>query len=289
MNGKQVTEFRDVFIRIQTDLLVVNDSIMTDRHHASNGNYEATDPQNQIGGIIPAFSLSGWLRHGMEQVVQSHDGTACHPGEANANFRKDGVYTRDLDAGYHPKGDCLDTEDGDGCVILDLFGGFGNRPGKVMRRPIKFSPVRSHVDYTRGQAEGHYRQLNRNVVSRNQEDGREPLRNISVDAVANVDGTWHLSFRESKPEFVGLLVEAIELLNERRTEFMHQLGGARNFGGGIVDCELVNPLYEERELQRVFNRGKDSTQTMADKDAKWADEYLPEFESALAERIEAES
>jgi len=28
---------RDVFVRIQTDLLVIGDSIMTDRHHASNG------------------------------------------------------------------------------------------------------------------------------------------------------------------------------------------------------------------------------------------------------------
>jgi IS605 OrfB family transposase len=35
---------KDVFVRIQTDLLVVGDSIMTNRHHASNGNYEDNDP-----------------------------------------------------------------------------------------------------------------------------------------------------------------------------------------------------------------------------------------------------
>ncbi|MFC6614841.1 hypothetical protein ACFQAS_07695 [Halopenitus salinus] len=277
----------DVFVRIQTDLLVVGDSIMTDRHHASNGNYEDDDPQNQIGGIIPAFSLSGWLRHGMEKVVQERGGTACHPGEANANFRKDGVYNRDLDAGYHPKGDCL--EDGNGCVILDLFGGFGNRPGKVMRRPIQFSPVRSSVDYTRGQAEGHYRRLNRNVVSRNPEDNREPLRNAELDAVGNFDGAWHLSFREIKPEFVALLAETIDYLDAHKTDFMHQLGGARNFGGGIVDCELVNPFYNETELRRVFDRGKGKTQKMEEKDDEWADEYLPEFKSALSARVEAES
>ena len=94
MDDKDISD--DVFVRIRTDLLVVGDSIMTDRHHASNGNYEDDDPQNQIGGIIPSFSLSGWLRHGMEKVVQERDATACHPGEANANFRKDGVYSRDL-------------------------------------------------------------------------------------------------------------------------------------------------------------------------------------------------
>jgi hypothetical protein len=277
----------EFFVRLRADLLVIGDSILTDRHHASNGNYDPTDPQNQIGGIIPAFSLSGWLRHGMEKVVQEHGGTACHPGEANANFRKDGVYSRDLNAGYHPKGDCLDDDDGIGCVILDLFGGFSNRPGKVMRRPIKFSPVRSSVDYTRGQAEGHYRRINRNVVSRNEEDNREALRNTGLDAVGNLDGCWHLSFRETKPEFVALLAAALDYLDAHQTDFMHQLGGACNFGGGIVDCELVNPLYNETELRRVFDRGKGQTNNMDDKDDEWGDEYLPELESALNGCIEA--
>jgi hypothetical protein len=276
----------DVYVKLQTDLLVVGDSIMTDRHHASNGNYEDDDPQNQIGGIIPAFPLSGWLRHGMEAVVQEYGGTACHPGEANANFMKDDVYDRDLDAGYHEKGACTDDpKEDDGYIVFDLFGGFGGVPGKVMRRPIQFSPVRSNVDYTRGQAEGHYRRLNRNVVSRNEEDNREPLRNAEIDAVANLDRAWHLSFREVKPEFVGLLAESIRYLNEHRTSFMHQLGGARNFGAGIVDCDLVNPLYEERELKRVFDRGKGTTNAMDEKDEQWEDEYRPAAVDALEGRI----
>ncbi|QLD90206.1 hypothetical protein HWV07_14655 [Natronomonas salina] len=277
----------DVYVRIQTDLLVVGDYIMTDRHHASNGNYDADDPQNQVGGIIPAFPLSGWLRHGMEQVVQRYGVTVCHPGESNADFRKQAVYERDLDDGYHEKGACAEEMDVDDiCVILDLFGGFENRPGKFMRRPIQFSPVRSSVDYTRGQAEGHYRRLNRNVVSRNRDDNREPLRNTELDAVANLDGCWHLSFRELKPEFVGLLAEAIEYLDDHQTDFMHQLGGARNFGAGIVDCDLVNPLYEEHELKRVFDRGKDTTTAMDEKDATWADEYRPTYVEALQQRLE---
>ncbi|NHN46483.1 hypothetical protein G9464_02555 [Halostella sp. JP-L12] len=284
-----MTNIQDVYVRLEADLLVVGDSIMTDRHHASNGNYEADDPQNQIGGIIPAFPLSGWLRHGMEAVVQQYGSTACHPGESNANFRKDSVYDRDLDDGYHEKGACVeDPNVDDGCVVFDLFGGFGGVPGKVMRRPIKFNPVRSSVDYTRGQAEGHYRQLNRNVVSRNDEDKREPLRNTEVDAIANLDGCWHLSFRESKPEFLGLLIEAIEFLNKRSTEFMHQLGGARNFGAGIVDTHVINPLYDKRELQRVFDRGRGTTQAMDEKDTEWAEEYRPVFIEALEERIESQ-
>jgi len=270
----------DVYIRLKTDLLVIGDSIMTDRHHASGGNYEDTNPQNQIGGIIPAFPLSGWLRHGMETVLQNRGTTACHPGEANANFKRDEIYHRDLNAGYHEKGTCLDSTE-EGCLIFDLFGGFEDRPGKFMRRPIQFSPVRSSVDYTRGQAEGHYRRLNRNITSRNTEDNRRPLRHAKLDAVANLDGAWQLTFRELKPEFIGLLAEAIEYLDTHQTDFRHQLGGARNFGAGIVDCELINPLYETDELKRVFDRGKRSTTAMDQKDTQWCEAYLPEFIEAL--------
>lgn len=276
----------DIYVAIESDLIVISDSIMTDRHHDSADNYEDNDPQNQIGGIIPSFSLSGWLRHGMEKVLQENGGTACHPGESNANFMKEDVYQRDLDNGYHEKGACVDDpKEDDGCLIFDLFGGFGGIPGKFMRRPIQFSPVRSSVDYTRGQAEGHYRRINRNVNSRNEEDNREPLRNTKYDAVANLDGCWHLSFRELKPEFLGLLAEAIDFLDENNTNFMHQLGGSRNFGAGIVDTHVINPLYDERELKRYFDRGKGKTNAMEEKDERWENELRPELKGRLEERI----
>jgi hypothetical protein len=281
------TVSNDIYIRIRTELLVIGDSIITDRHHASNGNYESDDPQNQIGGIVPAFSLSGWLRHGMEAVLQEHGATACHPGEAGANFKKREVYDRDLDAGYHEKGACVDDPTADpGCLVFDLFGGFEDVPGKVMRRPIRFSPVRSKIDYERGQAEGHYRRLNRNVTSRNADDNRQPLRNTELDAVANLDGSWQLTFRELKPEFLGLLAETIDYLDTHQTDFMHQLGGARNFGAGIVDCSLINPLYDEDELQRVFDRHTTPTAVMDQKDDRWAGEHLPALRDALDQRVE---
>jgi hypothetical protein len=284
----KVSEIMDIYVRIECDLLVVGDSIITDRHHASNGNYEDDDPQNQIGGIIPAYPLSGWLRHGMEAVVQDHGATACHPGEASASFKKDDVYDRDLDAGYHEKGACLEGDDDTGCVILDLFGGFENRAGKLLRSPLKFSPVRSSVNYERGEAEAHYRRINRNIVSRNPEDGRESLRNTEMDAVGNVDGAWHLRFRESKPEFLGLLAEAVEYLNAHNTHFMHQIGGSRNFGAGVAYCELINPLYTERELKRVFDRGKGKTNAMEEKDEEWENNHRHEIETALEARIKSD-
>lgn len=284
----------DVYARIESDLVIIGDSVMTDRYHSVGQNqeqYDPTNPQNEIGGIIPSFSPSGWLRHGMEAVVQEMGGEVCHPGEANANFRKEDVYERDLSSGYHPKGDCLpdgdDVESSEGCVVLDLFGGFERMPGKFMRRPIQFSPNRSATDYIRGQAEGHYRQINRNIVSRNEEDAREPLRNTNYDAVANLDGAWHLSFREKKPEFYALLHDALAFLDENNTHFMHQLGGSRNFGAGIVDTYLINPLYDDAQFKRLFDRSTSGkTEEMDSLDERWQEDVLPDLRASLQMRIE---
>ena len=143
-------------------------------------------------------------------------------------------------------------------------------------------------NYTCGQAKGHYRRLNRNIVSRNHEDNREALRNTEIDAVENLDGCWRLSLRHTKPEFLGLLAEAIEYLDAHNTEFMHQVGGPRNFSAGIVYCDLINLLYEERELDRVFDRGKGSTNAMNEKDEQWAENHRNEIEDALVARIDSD-
>ena len=35
-----------------------------------------------------------------------------------------------------------------------------------------------------------------------------------------------------------------------------QIGGTRTVGAGIADTWVVNPLYSESEVQRVFNRAQ---------------------------------
>ena len=178
----------DLYVGLEIPLLAPGDGIVTDRHHASADRYEADDPQNQIGGMVSPFPLSGWLRHGCERVIQVAGGTACHPGEANADYMLEDVYERDLDAGYHEKGSCVDGDAG--CVLYDLFGGFNDRAGRLVRRPIRFSPIRRQVDVLQGEAEAHYRQLNTQVRSRNSEDDGQPLRMASRDVVGNLVGTW---------------------------------------------------------------------------------------------------
>ncbi|MGB9966454.1 hypothetical protein [Halobacterium hubeiense] len=280
--------FPDVYVGMEAGLLAPGDGIVTDRHHASADRYEADDPQNQIAGQISPFTLSGWLRHGCERVVQGLGGSACHPGEANADFMLEDVYERDLNSGYHEKGACVDAGDDDcGCVVYDLFGGFGDRAGRVIRRPIRFSPIRRQVDVVKGEAEAHYRQLSTQVRSRNEEDEGQPLRQADRDVVGNLVGTWRLTLRELKPEYVGLLVEAMDYLDSHSADYEMQLGGARNFGAGIVDAEVVNPLYTEDELRRVYNRAQAATNAMDEKDELWREECCEEFVGALESRVAA--
>ncbi|QDX41175.1 hypothetical protein [Salarchaeum sp. JOR-1] len=275
--------FPDVYVGIEIDLLAPGDGIVTDRHHASADRYEADDPMNQIEGQISPFTLSGWLRHGCEQVVQVAGATACHPGESDADYMRAETYERDLESGYHEKGACLDDHDA-GCVIYDLFGGFGDQPGKLLRRPVSFSPIRRNVDVLDGEAEAHYRQLSNQVRSRNDEDGGQPLRHAERDVLGNVEGTWKLTLRELKPEFIGLLLEAVSFLDAHSDEFAFQVGGARNFGAGIADVWVVNPLYSEQEVRRVFNRAQDETAAMAEKDEVGRSKVRPEFVRALQAR-----
>ncbi|THE64281.1 hypothetical protein D8Y22_13700 [Salinadaptatus halalkaliphilus] len=280
------SSFPDLYVGLDINLLAPGDGIVTDRHHASADRYEADDPQNQIAGQISPFTLSGWLRHGCERVVQAAGATACHPGNADGDYMLADVYERDLDNGYHEKGSCVEDDDA-GCVIHDLFGGFGDRAGRVIRHPIRFSPIRRQVDVTKGEAEAHYRQLNTQVRSRNAEDEGQPLRKAERDVVGNLVGTWRLTLRELKPEYVGLLVEAIEYLDAHSDEYEMQLGGARNFGAGIVDAEIVNPLYTDSELRRVYNRAQDATSGMDTKDDIWREQCREEFVRALQARVAA--
>ena len=123
--------------------------------------------------------------------------------------------------------------------------------------------------------------------SRNDEDEGQPLRQATRDVVGNLVGTWRLTLRELKPEYVGLLVEAIDYLDAHSDEFEMQLGGARNFGAGIVDAHVVNPLYSEAELRRIYNRSQDPTSGMDTKDAIWRDQCREEFVRALQARTAA--
>lgn len=286
--GTEMEAPQTFLLKLRADMLAIKDSVLTDRHSKSgqnNDDYNDNYPQNLISGILPSFSLNGWLRHGMERVLINDGVEACHPSNPDANLKRKEVYERDLGDGYHEKGSCLKEHDQE-CLVFELYGGFQSKPGKFMRKPIRFSPVRSNVDQKNGEAEAHYRRINQNLTSRNREDKRVPFRNAEKDVLANLDGSWKLKFRELRPEYVYFLKKTVDFLQENNEDFMHQLGGARNFGGGIVDVELLNPFYSEKEVGRIFDRGIDSkTNNMEDKDQEWQ-QKLEEHKQAYEERIE---
>jgi len=172
------------------------------------------------------------------------------------------IYERDLDDGYHEKGTCMhDPKDDDGCIIFDLFSGFGGVPGKLSHRPLQFSPVRSASDYTRSQAEGHCRRLNRNVVSRNEYDNRKPLWKIEVNAVGNLEK--HSNSRLGSESRNSSVFSSRPLSTSTPTiPTLCTSWAALEFGAGIVDCELINPLYEQHEIMRVFDRAIATTAAM---------------------------
>ena len=91
--------------------------------------------------------------------------------------------------------------------------------------------------------------------------------------------------RGLRPEYVGLLIGAVEYLNAHSDDYEMQLGGARNFGAGIVDAQVVNPLYSERELRRVYNRAQNPTKAMGEKDDVWREECRDVFVRALQSRV----
>jgi hypothetical protein len=82
-------------------------------------------------------------------------------------------------------------------------------------------------------------------------------------------------------------VEAVATLDAHSAEYAFQLGGARNFGAGIVDATVVTPLYTPSEIRRVYDRAKATTAAMEQKDAVWREHWRPEFVAALEDRVAA--
>jgi hypothetical protein len=78
-------------------------------------------------------------------------------------------------------------------------------------------------------------------------------------------------------------------LDTHSDEFAFQCGGARNFGAGMIDAQVINPLYTETELRRVYNRAQSATTVMAEKDELWTSECREEFTKAFQGRLAARS
>jgi len=133
------------------------------------------------------------------------------------------------------------------------------------------------------QGEAQYRQLNIQVSPRDAE--KEPLSQASREVIGNLEGTWRLRLQEPKPEYVGLLVEAVDHMSAYSDEYTRQFGETQNLGAKLVDAQVVNPLFTDDEIRRVTDPKRDATAGMQTKDDIWREHGRQQFVQALQERI----
>lgn len=284
--GDGAAEHWDTYVSVRTDLLVIGDGIVA-ADGSATGTREARSDRG-AGGLVSPFPLSRWLRRGMERVVQRHGATACYPPESRPKGATDPGRERDLPAGYHRDGACAESVNVDGaCIVRELFGGRNGREGSLLRWPIRFRPDRAQVDYGAGEARGRYRRLDRARFARDSERPTVSAERPGVDAVVDLEGCWRLTFRELEPAHLGLLAEAVALLDDRATEHRHQLGEHRNEGAGIVDCEMLSPLYDRRMLRAAFEPDHNGMDATTPTDEQWTEELRPAAVAALEERLAA--
>ena len=75
-------------------------------------------------GHVPASSIKGWLRSGLEALLLEHGISVCHPMPRNTmtNPRNLELYKKNLTLGYHERGAC---EPHGKCIIRKMFGDLG--------------------------------------------------------------------------------------------------------------------------------------------------------------------
>lgn len=273
----------DIYVGLDTNIVAAGDTVVTTQQDSVSGSNLETS-LDHLDGQISADALTAWLRLACEEVVQWVGATACLPGEPGTNYHRDAVNERNLDDGYHEMGTCTDDYE-EGCIIYDLFGGISDHSGKLLCHPVGFSPFRRQVDVLQGEAEAHHRQISNQVHSYKEDDSSEPLRQADQHTLVSIEGTWKLTMRELKPEFVGLLIEAINLLDDRTDQCPFQIGDFQNSGGNTADVWLLNPLYDEDEVRRMFDHSRDPTPAMKYKYECWRRKLRDPFIEALQARL----
>lgn len=86
---------------------------------------------------------------------------------------------------------------------------------------------------------------------------------------------WELTLTCSQPADVGLLTEAVDYLDPRDVPVPSI---------GDVEAQFVNPLYDEKETLRHYQR-QGSTVEMIRKDGRWRDTVRDRYVTALRDRL----
>jgi len=248
------TAFPEIFIGLNIAFLSTGCGIVTDRYRAPAERPAAGDMMNQIERQLSPLMLSSWLRRGCEDVLQIAGATACHPAGADVDYENCGLYEPGVDS-YHDHSACL-TNSNDGCVIYEL----------IDDDSLGASP---HALFT-------------NVSSQEDRQSDEQSRRKRLGESTEI---WKLTLDTIKPEFVGLLAEAVSILDDKSPELTVDGEASSPVKLQITDTWLVNPLYSPDEARRLFRPQQHTTGTMDSKDDLWQVHYRDKFIESLQARL----
>ncbi|QSG09591.1 hypothetical protein [Halapricum desulfuricans] len=270
----------DLYIGLELDVLAPADGVATDHQHVPSDHHTDDNPMDQLSGQLSSASLHRWLRYSCEQVIQLAGATACRPGVSTGDDSRADIPDRDLETGYHEHGTCTDEHDA-GCLVHELFGAHDDQSGKLSRRPI--TVVTTHREGAIPHGEPY--QQSRTQGSQ-QEDG-QPRHQADRDILGTIREMWRLTLSELRPEFVGLIAEAMSYLDSHSDEVTIQGDDAQTIDAEIVDVWLINPLYNNNEVRRDIDRARPSTKAMDTKDKHWREDCRDAVTQAVQARTAA--
>lgn len=262
---------RDIRIRIKTDSLNIGSGkqggVITDRHRAESqraiiSQFDLFAVGSRTKAMISPFSIRGWLEHGVQSYLLNEGISVCTSVTDEVASAVGGGKTKiekDKELGYHPKGECIKNDkEGKGCLVAQIFGTLV-KPSLIRQNPFIIHPTSGDGKKAIIDGKGGYGNFRVHYITPCNRAEREPYLPTEVEMIAFVDGALGLKINKKVDDEMakvinGLFIKAVEYLNSNRDEFEHQLGGKRNFGSGIIQCEIINPLYDDDDLDNLFGR-----------------------------------
>jgi len=197
-------------------------------------------------GRIPAESIRGWLRHGMEKLLLSFGLSTCHPLPSNTmtSDRNKEVFKDDLSIHYHPRGQCKDKGD---CLVYAIFGDLA-KPSNLIVPSAYFYPTGNGNSTVTGDHQKLFGNMGSGRIENSRSSPRArngthiPFMSSETPAAVMVKAPFTLILREDNEDHRILLLKTLEFLLEHATEFDfdHLLGGKRTSGYGRAVIVKLN-------------------------------------------------
>ena len=210
--------------------------------------------------LLPPTALTGWLEAGCQKLLLDSGLSVCSAVSDEMVASITGgreKQAKDKEAGYHSRGECLGAKKGlkatgaelkEGCLIAETFGTLA-KPGALLRSTFEVHALRGHAMEAIISGRGGYGMFRVTTTAPRSRESQEPYMPVELERMAFVDGMWSMQVRpwisdEMAAVIYGMLIKAVAFLNTNRTSYQSQMGGKRNFGAGIIECAIVNPLYD---------------------------------------------